>query len=84
MVCLLSLELDSGRVINIITKKILFIFVRFCDGFCVKSSENKSEIIIDNVCFTVFVTVLHNWFLSHLCDGVICPQLMLVCVKQEV
>ena len=48
--------------------------------------KTKSEIIIIiyNVCFTVFVTVLHNWFLSHLCDGVICPQLMLVCVKQEV
>jgi hypothetical protein len=54
-------ELDSGRVINIFTKKNFFsFFVRFCDGFCVKSSENKSEIIIDNVCFTVFVTVLHN------------------------
>jgi hypothetical protein len=31
-----------------------------CDGFCVKFHENKSEIIIDIVCFTVFVTLLHN------------------------
>jgi hypothetical protein len=31
-VCCL-LELDSERVINIDTKKFLFIFVRFCDGF---------------------------------------------------
>ena len=47
MVCLLSLELDIRRVINIDTKKnsFFFIFVRFCDGFCVKYSENKSEII---------------------------------------
>ncbi len=45
-----------------------------CDGFCVKFHENKSEIIIDIVCFTVFVTLLHNWFLSHLRDGVICAH----------
>jgi hypothetical protein len=61
MVCLLSLELDSGRVINIVTKNNFFSFLFvFVMVFCVKSSENKSEIIIDNVCLTVFVTVLHN------------------------
>ena len=60
MVCLLSLELDSGRVINIFTKKnffsFLFVFVMVF-FFVLSLSENKSEIIIDNVCFTVFVTV---------------------------
>ena len=47
------LELDSGRVINIVTKKNFFSFLFvFVMVFCVKSSENKSKIIIDNVCFT--------------------------------
>ena len=59
-VCCL-LELDSGRVINIVTKKNFFSFLFvFVMVFVLSLSENKSEIIIDNVCFTIFVTVLHN------------------------
>ena len=60
MVCLLSLELDSGRVINIFTKKKFFSYFCNRDGSCVRFSENNNEIIIDIVCFTVFVIVLHN------------------------
>ncbi len=44
MVCLLSLELDSGRVINIVTKNNFFSFLFvFAMVFCVKFSENKKR-----------------------------------------
>ena len=52
------LELDSGRVINIVTKKNFFSFLFvFAMVFVLSLVKTKSKIIIDNVCFTVFVTV---------------------------
>jgi len=44
MVCLLSLELDSGRVINIVTKNNFFSFLFvFVMVFVLSLSENKKR-----------------------------------------
>ena len=58
-VCLLSRALEWKSNKHIILKNFFSFLHRLCDGFCVKFCENKSKIIIDIVCFTVFVQYLH-------------------------
>ena len=49
--------------------KLFFSNFSFLTFLCYAFSENKSEIIIGIVCFTVFVTLWYHWFCSHL-DGI--------------